>query len=339
MLELDALRGIAALSVLLFHYANQYDQNYHHLGLLPYTFNVGKYGVQLFFVISGFVIFWTLERTCRAGDFVVHRFARLFPTYWASLAVTLCLVTVAGLPGQQVSLGDALLNATMFPDFLRAEPVDGSYWTLQFELFFYIQMLGWYVLGMLGRIRWIIAGWLLLAVAYVVSRELDWHFSYAVRELLILRYIPYFSAGILMYRIQKTRERNLPDWVLVAAAIGVSGLIWGWHEALILAICVLLFVLLSAGRLRFLARQPLLFLGGISYSLYLLHQEIGYILIDSLERAGLSVMPSILITTVLVILLAWLLSRYVERPAIRSLRRLYEKLRGAPPAPASERSA
>ena len=151
--ELDALRGIAALSVLLFHYAYQYQQTYHHQGLVPFTFGAGKYGVQLFFVISGFVIFWTLDRTRRAGDFVMNRFARLYPTYWASLAITVGLVASVGLPNQAVGGWDILMNITMFPDFLSARPVDGSYWTLQIELFFYAQMLMWYLLRMLGRIR------------------------------------------------------------------------------------------------------------------------------------------------------------------------------------------
>ncbi|MEO6368343.1 MAG: acyltransferase, partial [Steroidobacteraceae bacterium] len=216
--ELDAMRGIAALSVLMFHYANQFQQTYHHLGNIPFSFELGKYGVQLFFVISGFVIFWTLDRTRRAGDFVLHRFARLFPTYWTCLAITAGLVAIAGLPNQRVGYLDILLNITMFPDFLSARSVDGSYWTLQIELFFYAQMLAWYALGAVRRIRWVIAGWLLLATAYAIAERHGAPLSYILRELLIVRYIHSFAVGILMYRIREARGATVTDWLLITGA-------------------------------------------------------------------------------------------------------------------------
>lgn len=329
--ELDALRGIAALSVLLFHYANQFQQTYHHLGRFSFSFEVGKYGVELFFVISGFVIFWTLDRTRRAGDFVVHRFARLYPTYWASLALTAGLVAIAGLPNQRVGSFDLVMNITMFPDFLSAKPVDGSYWTLQIELFFYAQMLCWYALGALRRIRWVIAAWLLLASAYAIAHRLGTPLSYTFQELLIVRYAHCFSVGILMYRMREAGGAAPADWMLLVGAHVVSWLTWGPVEAIVLGICTALFLLMNAGRLGVLSWRPLLFLGGISYTLYLLHQEIGYILIAALEKTGLTPVPSILVTTVLMIVLAWLLSRYVERPANRLLRAQYERWRGKAP--------
>jgi peptidoglycan/LPS O-acetylase OafA/YrhL len=327
MLELDALRGIAALSVLLFHYANQFDQTYHHMGRFYYSFGVGQYGVQLFFVISGFVIFWSLERTRHAVDFAAHRFFRLFPAYWVALALTFGLVTIVGLPGQQVSIGDALLNLTMVPDFLDADSVDGSYWTLQVELFFYLQMLGWFLVGALGRFRWVILAWLLLAIAYAIAEQYGSGLSYTLRELLIVRYTCYFATGILMYRLQQRNEEPASNWILIAGALLTCWITWSWREALALLVCVILFALLIAGRLKFLSWRPLLFLGAISYTLYLLHQEIGYILIASLEHMGMSAVPSIVIATALVVICAWLLSTYVERPAIRGLRGLYDRFR------------
>jgi peptidoglycan/LPS O-acetylase OafA/YrhL len=322
--ELDALRGIAALSVLLFHYADRFDQAYHHRGYFPYTFDIGKYGVQLFFVISGFVIFWTLERTRRSSDFVVSRFSRLFPAYWASLAITFVLVAIAGLPGQSVTWHAALMNLTMFPDFLRAPLVDGSYWTLQVELFFYAQMLLWYAVGALKGVRWIVCGWLLLAGAYAIADLLGTAWSYTARELLDLRYISYFATGILMYRL-RGRATEFADVALLAGALVVTTLTWGWEEGLALAVCVGVFALLNAGRLAMLGRSWLLFLGSISYTLYLVHQEIGYILIAHFEQIGLHPMPSILLVTVMMVVLAWLVSRLVERPAMLAIRNVYRR--------------
>ena len=79
LLELDALRGIAAMAVMGFHYTTLYSHETGHLGELPFEVRYGNYGVHLFFMISGFVIFMTLERTRTAKDFIVSRFSRLFP--------------------------------------------------------------------------------------------------------------------------------------------------------------------------------------------------------------------------------------------------------------------
>ena len=87
-MELDALRGIAAFSVVLFHYTARYDSIYGHSNRLLFKFNYGHLGVNLFFIISGFVIFMTLDRTKSVIDFVVARFSRLYPAYWTALALT-----------------------------------------------------------------------------------------------------------------------------------------------------------------------------------------------------------------------------------------------------------
>src|SRR4030095_2287642 len=85
--ELDALRGLAALAVMIFHYTGHYGKNVGHVDRPLLELALGNYGVQLFFMISGFVIFMTIEKTRTAMDFVVTRFSRLYPAYWASLLI------------------------------------------------------------------------------------------------------------------------------------------------------------------------------------------------------------------------------------------------------------
>src|SRR5690606_6778553 len=85
--ELDALRGLAALAVVAFHYTTSYAQQVGHLQPLGFGFTPGNYGVHLFFLISGYVIFMTLEHTRDGMDFVVSRFSRLYPAYWFCIAV------------------------------------------------------------------------------------------------------------------------------------------------------------------------------------------------------------------------------------------------------------
>jgi len=79
--ELDSLRGIAAVAVVLYHFTYRFGELYEFQTPPPFQVTLGQYGVQLFFIISGFVIFMTLNRTRRPLDFVVSRFSRLHPTY------------------------------------------------------------------------------------------------------------------------------------------------------------------------------------------------------------------------------------------------------------------
>src|SRR3954469_15102112 len=104
---LDGLRGIAAASVMVYHYTAWYPF-LHGFDLTP-AFPYGIFGVELFFVISGFVIFMTLERTRSLGQFAAARFARLYPAFLASMLASLALTAAP------FDLPRLLANLTMMP--------------------------------------------------------------------------------------------------------------------------------------------------------------------------------------------------------------------------------
>jgi peptidoglycan/LPS O-acetylase OafA/YrhL len=325
IMELDALRGLAALAVVAFHFTGHFDRLYGHKGPLPFTFDVGNYGAHLFFVISGFVIFMTLERTQHILDFIVSRISRLFPAYWVALCVTLVAVQTVGLPGQHVTTRDALINLTMMADFFNAHEVDGSYWTLQIELFFYLQMIVWYAVGAFSRVRVMVVCWLVLAFAYGIEARLGVQLSYTLRELLIVRFIPFFAAGVLMYRVYQRCDKAWVSGALLAACVLGVWSLWSWVEAAVLTVCIGLFFLFIFGKLRMLAHRSFVFLGTVSYTLYLLHQSIGFILIAHLEAAGVPPLVSVAATSVVMLGLASVLTFTVEKPARRAIRQAYKR--------------
>lgn len=138
LLSLDALRGVAALSVVIFHYTANFQYKYGHTSPPLLSFELGRYGVELFFMISGFVIFLTLDRVRSTADFAFARFSRLFPTYWMAVLLTWAIVTIFGLPGREVNGVAAVANLTMIQAILGFPNVDSVYWTLQAELGFYV---------------------------------------------------------------------------------------------------------------------------------------------------------------------------------------------------------
>ncbi|SDQ41324.1 acyltransferase [Pseudoxanthomonas sp. CF125] len=320
VVELDALRGIAALAVVAFHYTTHYGQQYGHTDPLGFGFTPGNYGVNLFFLISGFVIFMTLERTRTAMDFVVSRFSRLFPAYWVAMLLTMAVVYTIGMPDQHLPLRDLLLNFSMVQQILGAEHLDGSYWTLQVELFFYAQMLLWFALGLLKRIHLIILLWLGLAIGYgeVVIHHM--HFSYLGRELLILRHIPFFALGILFYRLHTRPDENLLNYAMIALSLVAIGIAYPIVYLWVALGCCGIFLLFVNGMLGWMRGAFFVFLGSISYSLYLLHQAIGFALIHAMEQRGMPSLVACVATLVIVVALAALLTFTVERPAMRKIR-------------------
>jgi peptidoglycan/LPS O-acetylase OafA/YrhL len=325
--ELDALRGLAALAVVAFHYTTFYQQEQGHVLPLGFGFPAGNYGVHLFFMISGFVIFMTLERTRTAMDFVVSRFSRLFPAYWAAMAITMVVVFTLGMPKQRIGIADLAANLTMLQGFLGFDNLDGSYWTLQVELFFYVQMLVWWVSGQLKRIHWIIAAWLLVAVVYAETTQHQLHFSYIVREMLIVRHIPFFAIGILFYRIC-TRPQEL--WLnLALMALSLIAISVSLAPVFLVAglVCCTIFALFITGQLRWLRARAFVFLGQISYSLYLLHQAIGYALIHRLEANAVPSLVAVIFAACVSLILATILAYGVERPVMRILRDAWRRCR------------
>jgi peptidoglycan/LPS O-acetylase OafA/YrhL len=308
--ELDALRGLAML-VILFAYLS------HDASAL------GRHGIELFFAISGFVIYVTLEGTATLGDFAISRLSRLFPAYWAAILLTTALRAASGgaFPTRQVML----VNLTMLQDFAGVPAIDPAYWTLAVELSFYTLSAAFWRLGLFRRIDRMLMLWLLLPWIWRFSPLITgYQPSPWLGLLLVQAHIPDFAIGIAAYRLR--RDSDAPaSWTMLALALVTIALCRG-GAALVPALAITAAMLLVALRgttvLRF---PPLVRLGGISYSLYLLHRGIGDIIRAGLADRGLTPLAAALVAIGVVTLLAILVTNRIERPArawmMRRLRR------------------
>lgn len=323
---LDALRGIAAMLVVLFHYTTRYDELYRHSGTPLFALPWGHLGVNLFFMISGFVIFMTLQKTVRPLDFVVSRFSRLYPAYWVAVALTFALVAALGLPGKEVSAGTAALNLAMFHSLFNVPHVDGVYWTLEVELLFYGWALLAFRLGLLPRVHWLLGLLLGLRLVYFGCAELlHVDLPWMISRLLILKYIPWFAAGIAVFRLTTRCATPRRELGTLAAVAAVLWLMDGWlMGALVLALSGVLFAA-TRGHLGWLGHPLLVGLGTISYTLYLVHENIGWAMILRLEKAGMDANLAIALALAAAVGLASLLTWLVERPAMAWVRQRYRQ--------------
>ncbi|MFT3847209.1 MAG: acyltransferase family protein [Propionivibrio sp.] len=327
LVELDALRGIAAALVMLFHFTTRYEQLYGHETPPFFSLPWGHYGVNLFFMISGFVIFMTLHRIRRPLDFVVSRFSRLFPAYWIAVVVTFLLTYAFSLPGKMVSAGTAAMNLFMIHGLFRIPHVNGVYWTLEIEIIFYCMALLLYVFGKLDKVHIPLALLVALRMTYFLAEKLAGiEMSWTLSHLLILPYIAWFVCGIMIYRMVTTPgETPRQDAMLLIAAIVQLAIVEGLGVGL-LATCLSAVLWLAAkGKLPFLANAVFAWLGAISYTLYLLHENIGWGVILHIENAGYSANLAIALAIATSLVLATGLTWSVERPAMNWLRGLYRR--------------
>lgn len=329
--ELDALRGVAALAVVLFHFTTRFDQMFGHTSAGETAAPVfwapwGHYGVDLFFMLSGYVILMSLQRSRSAAQFAWGRLTRLYPTYWVAAAFTFTAVSLVGLPGEEVSLRDAVLNTTMLQALLGGRHIDGAYWSLQAEVIFYANALVLWRLGVLKRPLVAVLGWVAAAVACQMA--IRWAASAdpmlfdvlrKVRTVASLEYIPFFGVGLVL------RSTDSAAWLRCLALVGCFGAIAVTQDPTTLGVDVALAGLMAAavsGKARWLGWAPLVWLGAISYPLYLIHQNIGYMAIRHLEAVGASPTAAVAVATLLGVLLGSWLHRGVETPSLAALRKI-----------------
>lgn len=326
MPELDALRGLAALAVTLFHFTYFIADMFPGTPRAAFALEYGWFGVQLFFAISGFVILLTLDRTVRAADFLRGRFWRLFPTYWLAMALTFVAMHLFGPVRLQTEGWEFAVNLLMVQLYLEpltgVRMVDGAYWSLNVELLFYAVMLLLWRLRLLGRIEIVLALWLALKWAW------PW-LDPAVTTLLLLNHLPFFAIGIASYRIFAGQRRVVEQvplllWIYVCVVRNHAA-----PSPILAAGLISLFLAIATGRLAWFRWQPLRWLGDLSYPLYLLHSYIGFALILHLGRAGVgSDLAAWLALAISVALAAGMVYGF-ERPLVAIRRRVAARARNA----------
>ncbi|MFJ6720976.1 MULTISPECIES: acyltransferase [unclassified Streptomyces] len=331
---LDGLRVVAAAAVLFHHYTREDIWGHDAFGWLTTAGRYSWLGVELFFMISGFVICMSAWGR-PLGGYLRSRVVRLGPAYWFCVLVTMAVLLLDGEPlgGAGPGLSQVLTNLTMFQTPLRSGLLDMSYWTLWSEVRFYL---------LFAVVAW---------TGLTYRKVLNFCWIWTVASLLAPTsgvplfetlanpvYSPLFVSGICFFLIRREGPRAGEPWALlglswllmqrwlndIVAWNTVKGDRLSWEACL--AVVTACYLVMAAVALRRLDRIDWRWLsvgGAMSYPLYLLHQQIGITLLRQWHR---DVEPwTLLLSAVAVILLAsWLVQRYVERPSARLLKQWLE---------------
>ncbi len=323
LLFLDAFRGVCCLAVVAYHYTFRFSELYGYSFAVSEVAQIGAKGVDAFFLVSGFVIFMTLERLKTAREFAISRFARLFPAYWIALIATFLMVGWLGLPGREATFGQFLMNFTMLQEFFFVPHVDGAYWTLTVELIFYFWIF-WLVRFGLRRYAcgFLIGLSAISVVAHIVFHNT--HIGAVLGKLILLDQGPLFFSGVVFYLLWSgSASFSLASTSLLAALVAMCCMQGSLSKAFALVVIYLVFYLFSSRRLDGVpVSRALVFLGGLTYPLYLVHQNIGYSVILS-ARPTVGEVPAIVLAFCVVFFMAILIKYYIEDPAARLIKRKF----------------
>ncbi len=294
--EIDILRFLAAIVVFFFHsafrgkYYELYSFEFQELSLFS---KYGFFGVDLFFIISGFVILMSIQNKTPT-EFFQSRCVRLYPCFWFGVTFTAIVCYFWGAEVFQLSFWQYVLNMTMLAEFLGVPSIDGVYWTLYVEIKFYVFM---YIIMLTKKIKYLIYflyTWAILAMANLVV-----DFPWTVQSVLILSWAHYFIAGALFYIIRKEGIKKeyafllLITYIMSVVMLGerLDGVSSQYNIAFSLPVSIAIITAIFGTMLAIALKKIQLIkhgkifilLGSLSYPMYLLHHNVGFIYMDMME--------------------------------------------------------
>lgn len=315
---LDYGRFLAAISVVFYHYtfngiANGKISSITHDDVVVSLSKYGYLGVEFFFMISGYVIFFS-AMSATASRFAVGRMIRLYPAYWFAVLFTSSFAFLwAGEGAMSVDYAQVLVNFSMLQSFLGVDHVDGVYWTLVYEVSFYGVVFLMLLCGLKKHLHNIFISWpVIMAAALILS----------IDGVYLGGYYSYFAAGalfaVLMQRFSWSAVASLlvAYFLCMRFSLGGAQALAERHgiefSPLVVSFLVTLFFVFffvqNIKRWQSIRLPGSRLLGGLTYPIYLVHAHFGYMAINKFatEDNKIFVLPVVFLIVVLVSIFVYL---------------------------------
>lgn len=313
---LDYARFFAALSVVMFHYFYNGITNGKVKSIEKTWFadiaSYGHFGVQFFFIISGYVIFFSIKNKS-ATSFMKSRLKRLYPTYWFAVIFTSVFAYMwAQGTDMAVTIQQVLVNLTMLHKFIGIDSVDGVYWTLIYEIVFYAIVFIILLFGNLNKVLGFLIAWpFLIIIANYFGK------TFFVFDMYFL----YFVIGA-MFALTKNKgiKTSVALSVLTLSVVVAyfqmyeAGIQKGNNILIVSGIYLAMvgfFSILNIDKFRSISLPCAKDIGGMTYPLYLIHAHFGYMVLNQFATP-LNYIWVYSLLIIFVLMMSWILWYIIE---------------------------
>lgn len=333
--SINLLRFIAAIAVVFYHYAYTFyhrEMSYIDIPFLRYISKYGYLGVDLFFIISGFVIALSAENRNIYG-FIKSRIGRLYPLFWISAIITSLFLLFGGhLIYSELSWYRFWTNMTMIPGLFTSpetyDLLDGSYWSLVIEIKFYA-----------------LVGVLLLIKQF---KNIEIYASISMISIIIAKYFnliandsdliwaTYFIAGIIFYKIFKTQILSYNRIIILLLSFIYSSIFslqrdmgeaFKSHTIVLYILSFyIIFLLIAQHKINIKNNWFISLCGALTYPVYLLHQQIGKILFTYFHIQNIPLWISFISIFTFIVSLSYIIQSVFENPGRKILEKVIDKL-------------
>ena len=318
LVGLNYIRGISSLLILFYHYTTRYQDIFHNAGAEISHKGLwwGSWAVSTFFILSGFLTVYNLKQDVTAHSFLKKRAVRLYPAYWVCLIITTVVVNLF-MERYKVSALTFVFNISMLQGFIGIKNVDGAYWTLTYEILFYIIVALTIIAGNFISLKNIYEKvafvWIGFTVVYEVVLSKVGISSFALS--LLTNYAHLFVIGISIFYIFHSRKNYL-SFVNLIFAVFVHFVKYDVvYTVFVIAVIVLVFLLVKK-EISFKYDNVLNLLSEISFPLYLIHQLMGYTIIYYFDTLWGFKTCGIVVAFVISLIVAYLIHGFVEKPMV-----------------------
>ena len=342
--SLDFLRGWAAVLVVISHLVGvfwagqpglQKLMGYQSIGsvALPYADWIvknkllfGQLGVAIFFILSGFVITRSLERF-KSWGFLINRAIRIYPVYISGFCVLILGLYLVDFEGDGIPytyqhlLIHSLIIVRQWFGYTR---IDGISWTLEIELYFYVIMFSLFQLSENINLLGVLVVFFISALITSLRCKIGWYES---RQIMM---VGYMLLGYFFYMLINSKIHKCYFFTLIISELAVVFSffnntkpfaldVWGWFIGYLLAPFIFGLALLIFCEKRIDPFSK--FLANISYPLYVSHAIFGYSLLVCFLKSGCNEWFSLTAVMVCIVLTAYLIHFYIEKPSIQLSRK------------------
>lgn len=306
--QIEGLRGLAIIIIVSYHVFCRYSQIYLSKDIIWMRF-WGTFGVGIFFMISCYyMINLSFQDDFSFVEYLKRKLIRLWPCYLISITVTFILVTIFYLPGRMTTWKDFALNILWINGFIGTPYVDGAHWYLTTLISFT------FILGLIRKLK--IQNKVISYFAWMMLGEIVVYLNMDIIGMMVGKYyIGYACISIALKQILQKKQNVMKWYILIIVSLLNIGLHIGIVALCELFIIVPVFVLCINKKLIFMSNTVFRGLAIISYPLYLIHQNIAFIIEYKLTNAigSYSILFGIMAMAIVVVL-AIVIYVTVEKP-------------------------